>query len=47
MTRILTRSRVSTKPRTVHTDGCVQLYNGGSAPVSVIADLSGYQVSEP
>ena len=27
-------------------DGCVQLHNGGSAPVSVIADLAGYQVKD-
>ncbi len=27
-------------------DGCVQLHNGGSAPVSVIADLAGYQVRD-
>nr|WP_166682454.1 PKD domain-containing protein [Streptomyces sp. 846.5] len=29
------------------TDGCVELYNGGSQPVSVIADLSGYQITTP
>ena len=27
-------------------DGCVEIYNGGAAPVSVIADLSGYQAAE-